>query len=354
MRKANISLLIILALLVIGSTFYLNTRERPQVRVLSSADSNSGTLPGANLVAFVSDRDGNNEIYLTDEDFSFFTRVTETLPEESLPAFSDSAHQLAFLSQDGDLFSIWLFSVDRKEKQLLSITRGIPKDLKFSPDGQWLTLLEDSSEKEESNDLFVINTQDGKTERVASKVENFQWSSDSKTIIYTQKNPQSIVQTKIEARNISADEKLAQASELFTGGTAPVFLSRSKEVLFLDVTKEFLRLVSMSLRGENQKELFKIRIRPQEKTKYTMQLSPLEDQIILQIFSEQFLLESLIISLKEQSVKTLDLKASKLKWGKEGRIIYNMKDQTGNLQLWVREQPEADAYQITTIGNNWL
>jgi len=347
--------LILLILLVIGGGIYWYSLERPQGKVFSAAtDFNTENISGADLISFVSDQDGNDEIYLTDEEGSFFQRVTHTSQKEFGPELSLSSNQLAYFSEESDYINIWLFSLATSKKQLLSITRAIPRLLRFSPDGHWLALLEDAKDLSESGDLFIISTRDGKTERVDSEVENLDWTVDSKSILYTKKGSDSIKETKILVRSIDEQEALTSTEELLTGGVAPLFLSTSRKILFLDVTEKFLSLVSMSLRGEGQKELFKIKIGPQENTRYVLDANSNEEQIVLQIFSEKVLLESLIISLKEQTVKTLDLEARKLRWGEDEKIIFTAKDQNENLQLWIKEHPDSDPYQLTTKMNNWL
>lgn len=358
MKKIVLGFLIFVFLLVGSSAIYFNFTIRPKGKVLSSSDTNFTALINDPYLAFISDRDGNKEVYLANQELSVFIRITQSSQEELLPVYFELSETIAYFSQEGEIYSLWLFTFQQQEKRLLSITRDFPLELKFSPDGRWLTLLEeaaisDDSSFEGGNALFLINTQNGKTERIAKGVTDFLWSPDSNSIIYTQVDPLSIVQTKLFSRSIQ-ENTLSQATELASGIVAPVFLSVPRKILGLDVSDEFLRLVSFTLRGEGQEELFKIKIRPQEKTRYVMYLSPLEDQIILQILSEKVLFESLIISLKDKTVKTLDFEATKLIWKKDGRIIYNLNDQTGNPELWLKENPDAPSFLLTSLGSNWL
>ena len=62
----------------------------------------TGTLPNGKI-AFRSDRDGNDEIYVMDADGTRQTRLTSNAASDSVPVFSPDGSRIAFSSnRDGD------------------------------------------------------------------------------------------------------------------------------------------------------------------------------------------------------------------------------------------------------------
>jgi len=352
--KYLVTILIIIVLAAGGTYFFFLNKPEGKVNFVS-VNSNFSLSSAAGLISFVSNRDGNDEIYLTDSSGLFFNRITETAEREYGPKLSLSSNQIAFFSQSSDYTGIYLFSLSTEEKRLLNITRGFPRSLKISPDDRRLAFLEDFSSKKATGDLYLVDLQTGKVERVASEVQDYNWSSDSNNIIYAIKDPlASITDTKLLFRTIDEKGTLLDEIELFKGGVAPIYLMTSKKIIFLDVKGEFLQLISMTLRGENQKELFTIRIRPQENSSYFMDVNSANNEVLLNIYSDQLLIESLIVSLEEQSVKKLELEANNLEWGSGEAIVYTTEDQSNNSQIWFREGPNSESYQITKEMNNWF
>ncbi|PIY96695.1 MAG: hypothetical protein COY66_03430 [Candidatus Kerfeldbacteria bacterium CG_4_10_14_0_8_um_filter_42_10] len=349
----------VLALAVVilaAGGIYLSFQKAPEGQVIS-ASANYDSLPSTTdgLISFVSNRDGNDEIYLTDSKGSFSRRITNTSENETEPILSFSKSQIAFFSQGSDYTAIYLFALTTGEKKLLTITRGIVYSMKFSPNGQRILFLEDFSKTEKTRDLYLINTQTSAIERVASGVQDYNWSSDSNGVVYTVNDSlKSITDTKLLFRAIDEKERLLDEVALFQGGVAPVYFHSNKKVAFLDVTGEFLRLISTTSRGENQQELFTIRIRPQESSFYFLDTNSDNSELLLTIYTEQILVEPLIISLKEQTVKRLELEANKLEWESGDTIVYSAEDQNGHSQIWVKENTNSEGHQLTSEMSNWF
>src|SRR5919198_3817625 len=62
----------------------------------------------ANRIAFVSDRDGNDEIYSMRPDGSDVLRLTNDPGHDLQPAWSPDARQIAFISDRGGSYQIWV------------------------------------------------------------------------------------------------------------------------------------------------------------------------------------------------------------------------------------------------------
>lgn len=351
--KRLILILLFLVLVAGGAIFWFLLRE-PKGKVLSSATSAYPlTVSKNNLISFISDRDGSDEVYLTNYEGTFLRRLTFNSQKEFSPIYSPVINSVAYFSKGNDYTAIILFDLDTGEKRLVGITHNKPDFFKFSPEGKFLAFIENYSQAGLS-ELFIIRLKDGKLERVAINVQDFTWSDDN-TIIYTEKSStESITKTKIFLRSIEEGENLNQAKEIFQGGVAPVYLASLNKILFLDTTGEFFRLMIISLRGENTTDLFNIKIRPQENTHYYMDLNKKENGIILTVYSDSFLIDSILISLKDQNVKTLDLITQKIKWTTDSKIVFTSNNQQGKSQLWLKVSPDAETNMLTKEGNNWF
>jgi hypothetical protein len=108
----------------------------------AAAGQNLSPKASSAEVAFVSDMDGNNEIYAVDPDSAGLRRLTRTPWDESGPAWSPDRSKLAFFvskgDPSGDPFSdaseIWTISADGSNaKFLLGGLGGTPAHIAWAP-----------------------------------------------------------------------------------------------------------------------------------------------------------------------------------------------------------------------------
>lgn len=77
---------------------------------------------------FMSTRDENWEIYISDADGSNVVRLTEDPAEDGLPTWSPDGEAIAFVSRRGGNWAIWAMAPDGSDLQKLF-------DIEGSPDG---------------------------------------------------------------------------------------------------------------------------------------------------------------------------------------------------------------------------
>jgi TolB protein len=155
--------------------------RRPRGRRVAPAWS-----PNGKKIAFTSNRDSNNEIYLMRIDKSKVKRLTEDSASDQFPAFAPDGSQIAFQRALGTNQEIFTFALEddpatgRTEGTLTNVTNHPLLDAlpDFSPDGTKLTF---SSNRGTGGDvdIWTINA-DGSgaqnmTETLAST--NDRWSS---------------------------------------------------------------------------------------------------------------------------------------------------------------------------------
>jgi hypothetical protein len=93
-------------------------------------------------VAFTSNRDGNNEVYVMNPDGSGQTRVTTTTAtvNDQRPDVSPDGSEIAFSSNRDGNFEIFVMNFDGSNVRQLTFTTGTVANSwpRWSPDGQWI------------------------------------------------------------------------------------------------------------------------------------------------------------------------------------------------------------------------
>lgn len=78
----------------------------------SSSDGHPAISPDGRKLAFKSNRDGNDEIYLYDFDTSKIVRVTENPGRDWMPAWSPDGSRLAIASERDGTWGIWVLTLN--------------------------------------------------------------------------------------------------------------------------------------------------------------------------------------------------------------------------------------------------
>ncbi len=141
--------------------------------------------PDGRRVAFSSYRDGNWEIYLMDSDGSNPVRLTEHPASDFSPAWSPDGRQVLFVSRrhgDADLFVIDLDSGERTQLTHSELDEYEPA---WSPDGRWIAFVTQIGDQ---SDVFVMRADGSNPANLtnSSYANDFQpaWSADGKWIYF--------------------------------------------------------------------------------------------------------------------------------------------------------------------------
>jgi TolB protein len=92
----------------------------PQIPTQLTADA-SDTAPAAydHQIAFMSNRDGNWEIYLVNDDGSGLKRLTSNTANDGLPAWAPDGKTVAFVSDEGGVWAVWAMNPDGSDRRKL-------------------------------------------------------------------------------------------------------------------------------------------------------------------------------------------------------------------------------------------
>ncbi len=141
--------------------------------------------PDRQRVAFLSNRDGNIEIYLAVADGSSFTRVTNTSVAESHVRWSPEGTRLAYISptEEGKPALLWLSLSDLLPHRLPFSGHG-EADPAWSPQGTWIAFAS-LNEDGESVGLFLQDPEGGNRLLVSQSPDRAPaWSPGGKKIAF--------------------------------------------------------------------------------------------------------------------------------------------------------------------------
>src|SRR2546426_537605 len=112
--------------------------------------------PDGTKIAFVSNRDGNNEIYTMNADGTGVTRLTTSASDDLSPAWSPDGSKIAFQTNRDSGFSpeIYVMNVDGSGQTRLTVNTAIDLAPAWSPDG---TKIAFASDRDGNYELYAIN-----------------------------------------------------------------------------------------------------------------------------------------------------------------------------------------------------
>jgi len=109
-------------------------------------------------IAFVSDRDGNNEIYVMNVDGSDDnpTRLTDNSADDAKPTWSPDGERIAFVSERDGNYEIYVMNVDGSIDNPTRLTDNSSDDLfpSWSPDGTKIVFV---SKRDGNNEVYVMD-----------------------------------------------------------------------------------------------------------------------------------------------------------------------------------------------------
>lgn len=150
-------------------------------------NDSQGTLsPDGKSMVFVSDRDGNDDLFLINLDGSGLQQLTSHEDKDFLPHWSPDGKQIVFTSgRDGNL-EIYKINIDGSGLQRLTDNPQIDEAPKWSPDATKIAFF---SLREDGNpDLYIMYADGSGLERITDDegVETFpNWSPYGKDLSFT-------------------------------------------------------------------------------------------------------------------------------------------------------------------------
>jgi TolB protein len=175
----------------VGVAIILASSIFTMLPLVSNQSAFGGTFPGENgKIAFSSDRDGQNEIYIMNaSDGSGQTRLTNNTAVDGSPSWSPDGTKIAFHSnRDGNLEIYVMNASDGSNPTRLTNNTANDFDPSWSPDGEKIAF---SSDRDDPNyEIYVMNAADGSNVKRLTNNNNTandfepSWSPDGTKIAF--------------------------------------------------------------------------------------------------------------------------------------------------------------------------
>jgi Tol biopolymer transport system component/protocatechuate 3,4-dioxygenase beta subunit len=146
--------------------------------VLPTATPEVVVVPG-DRIAFSSDRDGNDEIYVMNANGTDLRRLTNNQAKDWFPTWSPNGQQITFMSD----FNIYVMNADGSELTRLT-NQGLNWFPIWSPTGHFIAF---HATRDNGNDIYVVNVGSSDLKRLTNHPANDWfpiWSPDGQWIIF--------------------------------------------------------------------------------------------------------------------------------------------------------------------------
>ena len=149
--------------------------------------------PDGRKLAFVSQRDGNAEIYVMNADGSAQENLTRQPANDSHPSWSRDGGKLVFVSRRDGNSEIYVMNADGSGLRNVTRTPWDDLDPAWSPDGRAIAFVQKKCVASRpcaaayETDLYVVNADGSGLRRLTTRrarLFNPSWSADGKTIRY--------------------------------------------------------------------------------------------------------------------------------------------------------------------------
>lgn len=170
-------------------TRHIHLREKDNVPLpvtKGPSDNHSPRLsPDGDLIAFVSDRDGNPDIYVMDRKGEEIRKISHEVGIASHPRWSPDGGQIAFVArtEEGDS-QIYLSDIEEPEAQRLTVGGHVHGPPSWSPNGEWIAFV--LTDKEGSGLGIYLRNPGGVNQITLTDGPDFNptWSPDSDKVAF--------------------------------------------------------------------------------------------------------------------------------------------------------------------------
>jgi len=160
-------------------------QEPPREKALPEESiSSDQEIFGGNKIAFASDRDGNYEVYVMNEDGSGLKRLTNNPDEDVFPCWSPDGRKIAFESRRDGNPEIYVMNADGTEQTNLTNSTSWDQFPSWSSDGQNIAF---HSIRDENHEIYTMNSDGSELKRLTNNSTHDMgpsWSPDGMKIAF--------------------------------------------------------------------------------------------------------------------------------------------------------------------------
>jgi dipeptidyl aminopeptidase/acylaminoacyl peptidase len=160
-------------------------RDQRKLTDNNAMDVSPAWSPDGNQIAFISNRDGNDEIYMMNADGSDVRRLTQTADaSESFPAWSPDGMQISFDSDRSGNWDIFVRASDGSDPSRLTDHPSEDWISSWSPDGSQIVF---ESKRDGNYEIYVMNADGSDQQRLTDNQSHDgfpAWSPDGTQIAF--------------------------------------------------------------------------------------------------------------------------------------------------------------------------
>lgn len=155
---------------------------------LSVMPTASATFSGENgKIAFVSNRDGNAEIYVIDADGTDLVNLSNNAADDYYPRWSPDGTKIAFVSYRDIATEIYVMDADGTNPVNVSNNTNLDLEPSWSPDGTKIAFWSTGKDNPELADIYIMDADGMNQVKVSDNAAHnagFRWSPDGTKIAY--------------------------------------------------------------------------------------------------------------------------------------------------------------------------
>ena len=204
--------------------------------------------PDGRRIAFESGQDGNTEIYVMNADGSGQTRLTDNALTDWSPAWLPDGNRIAFASDRDGNWEIYVMNADGSGQTRLTDNGAIDMIPTWSPDGQHIAF---QSDRDGNWEIYVMNADGSGQSRLTNAVADDTapaWSPDGRQIAFTSSrdgNPEIYVMNA----DGSGQTRLTDAAYI---DSKPTWSPDGRQVAFVSYRDGNAEIYMMNVDGSEQ------------------------------------------------------------------------------------------------------
>ena len=147
-------------------------------------DDATPTSPSNGLIAFQTNRDGNDEIYVMNADGSDEANLTSNIANEDLPSWSPDGQRIVFASNRDGNREIYAMNTDGSSVTRLTSHPAYDSFPSWSPDGQQIAFV---SDRDGNDEIYLMNVDGSSVTRLTNHPARDlspSWSPDGQSIAF--------------------------------------------------------------------------------------------------------------------------------------------------------------------------
>ncbi len=230
MKRAIAILFVLLALLT-----NFGCSQQPDVSELAPTIPASELISTGGKIAFSSDRDGNDEIYVMNPDGTNATRLTNNRAIDELPRWSPDGKRIVFQSKRDGNYEVYIMNSDGSDQENITNNPADDGTPCWSPDGHTIAFY---SNRDGKNQIYSMNVDGTELKKLTNENTGAfapDWSPNGRQIAFTSSIKSELTPSVIAVMNVDGSSRkiLNPASySAFLNGVYPKWSPDGKIILF--------------------------------------------------------------------------------------------------------------------------